>query len=260
MSNLKGIDVSKWQGEIDWEAVKKSGVDFVMIRAGYGKNNIDEYFERNISECNRLGIPCGVYWFSYAYTKEMARNEAKYCIEAIKKYKISYPVAFDFEYDSVDFAAGKGVKVTKTLASKLVRAFCEEIQNAGYYVSVYANPNYLSAYFDSNIPKEYDIWLAKWPNKPNLDVKPDQCGGMWQYTSSGTVNGIDGRVDMNVAYVDYPQIILGETTEEKPWYNDDWQWGIDNGITDGTNPTNPITRAETVAMLHRLYNYIKEEV
>ena len=145
MSNLKGIDVSKWQGEIDWEAVKKSGVDFVMIRAGYGKNNIDEYFERNISECNRLGIPCGVYWFSYAYTEKMARNEAKYCIEAIKKYKISYPVAFDFEYDSVDFAAGKGVKVTKTLASKLVRAFCEEIQNAGYYVSVYANPNYLSA-------------------------------------------------------------------------------------------------------------------
>ena len=97
---LKGIDVSEHQGRINWEQVK-GHVDFVMLRAGYGRNNIDKQFIRNIEECNRLGIPVGIYWFSYAWNEEMARNEAKYVLEAIKPYKIDYPISYDLEYDTL---------------------------------------------------------------------------------------------------------------------------------------------------------------
>ena len=158
-----GIDVSKWQGTIDWEKVKAAGVEFAMLRAGYGRGNLDEQFERNASECTRLGILFGAYWFSYAYTPDMARNEALHCMEALREYKLSYPVAYDFEYDSVDYASEQGVQVTKTLASSMARAFCEEVKSGGYYPMVYANPNYLAAYFDADIPKEYDVWVAEEP-------------------------------------------------------------------------------------------------
>ena len=198
----KGIDVSKWQGVIDWEKVKADGIQFVIIRAGYGKNNIDEYFERNISECNRLGIPCGVYWFSYAYNEEMARQEAQYCLEAIKPYKVEYPVCFDFEYDSVDYAKKKGVIITKALATKIADAFLSEIESAGYYAMNYANKDYLKNMFDMERLKKYDLWYAYWStNCDRNDV------GIWQYTSNGKVNGIQGRVDMNIAYKDYTAII-----------------------------------------------------
>lgn len=105
---FKGIDVSAYQSDIDYDKLK---VDFVIIRAGYGQKTIDKKFKRNIEECNKRGIPCGVYWFSYALNANMARNEAKACLAAIAPYKIEYPVCFDFEYDSVTYAAKKGVKV-----------------------------------------------------------------------------------------------------------------------------------------------------
>ena len=93
---LKGIDVSEHQGRINWEQVK-GDIDFAILRAGYGRNNIDKQFIRNIEECNRLEIPVGIYWFSYAFSVEIARNEAKYVLEAIKPYKVDYPVSYDLE-------------------------------------------------------------------------------------------------------------------------------------------------------------------
>lgn len=256
----KGIDVSKWQGTINWESVKAAGVEFAMLRAGYGQGNIDAQFERNASECTRLGIPFGVYWFSYAYTPEMAKREAQFCMDAVRGYKPEYPVAYDFEYDSVDNAAEKGVSVTKALASSLVRAFCEEVKAGGYYPMVYANPNYLAAYFDADIPKEYDIWLAKWPRDPDIAVEPEQAGGMWQYTSSGTVSGITGRVDLDAAYKDYPAIIAGgsgggEDVDDGSYEQEAERarkWVVEQGISDGTNPDAFATRQEVWVMLYRL--------
>ena len=102
---IKGIDISAWQGKPDFEKVKASGVEFVIIRAGYGANNIDKQFVRNISECNRLGIPCGVYWFSYALTAEQAAQEARYCLAAVKPYRLEYPIFFDLEYDTITYAS-----------------------------------------------------------------------------------------------------------------------------------------------------------
>lgn len=203
----KGIDVSKWQGKIDWEKAKKAGIEFAMIRAGYGQNNIDEYFERNIKECNRVGIPCGVYWFSYALNPDMARQEAKYCLAAIKPYKVEYPVCFDFEYDSVNYATKKGVTITKSLATAIADAFLSEVEKAGYYAMNYSNKDYLSRMFDMDILKKYDLWLALWPTSKTPDVDRSGECGIWQYTSDGKVDGIYGRVDMNIAYKDYPTII-----------------------------------------------------
>ena len=198
----KGIDVSKWQGKIDWEKVKKAGIEFVIIRAGYGQNNIDEYFERNIKECNRLGIPCGVYWFSYALNADMARQEARYCLEAVKPYTVEYPICFDFEYDSVNYAKKKGVTITKELATAIADAFLNEVEKAGYYAMNYTNKDYLTRMFDMSKLKKYDLWYAYWSSKCDRDDV-----GIWQYTSDGKVDGISGRVDMNIAYKDYPAII-----------------------------------------------------
>lgn len=256
----KGIDVSKWQGSVDWQAVKDDGIEFAMLRAGYGQGNIDPQFERNASECTRLGIPFGVYWFSYAYTPEMARREAQFCVQAAAPYKLQYPAAFDFEYDSVDYASERGVAVTKSLASSLARAFCDEIEDSGLYPMVYANPNYLSAYFDSEIPEEFDIWLAQWPRDPQLENEPALAGGMWQYTSGGAVNGIKGRVDLNAAYKDYPAIIASEDQGGEDVNGDDYtqeaerarDWVVEQGISDGTRPDDYVTRQEVWVMLYRL--------
>ena len=200
----KYIDISKFQGNVDFAKVK-GHVDGVIIRAGYGANNIDAQFKRNITECNRLGIPCGVYWFSYAYTEEMARKEAEYCLAAIKPYRVELPVCFDFEYDSVTYAQKNGVGIGKTLATSLCHAFCGTIEAAGYYAMNYTNKDYLNRYFGDTTFK-YDLWIAAWPNNPDPNNPPCECG-IWQYTSKGSVPGINGNVDMNYAYKDYPAII-----------------------------------------------------
>ena len=257
----KGIDVSKWQGTIDWEKVKASGIEFAMLRAGYGQGNPDPSFEDNAAACTRLGIPFGIYWFSYAYTPEMAEKEAAFCIDAASKYSLSYPMAFDFEYDSVDYASEKGVTVTKALASSIVRAFCGAVRDGGYYPMVYANPNYLSAYFDSKIPEEFDIWLAKWPRDPEPENEPPQAGGMWQYSSAGSVSGISGRVDLNAAYKDYPALIRAQegggsgplSYEEEAARARSWV--MREGISDGARPNDFVTRQELWVMLYRLEGY-----
>lgn len=151
--SIHGIDVSQFQGNINWTNVKGTGTQFVMIRAGYGQGNIDPEFTRNAQECSRLGIPFGVYWFSYAYTEEMAKREAEYCIQAVENYEVQYPVCFDFEYASVNYAAGEGVTVTRQLASSLVTAFCDKVEELGYFAMYYSNLDFLNRMFDASLRK-----------------------------------------------------------------------------------------------------------
>lgn len=260
-----GVDVSQWQGNIDWERAKAAGIEFAMLRAGFGQNSVDPQFKRNITECNRLGIPCGVYWFSYAYTADMAKREAQCVLKTVEPYRLEYPIAFDFEGDSADYALKKGVTVTRTLVSAFARAFCGEIAAGKYSPMVYTNPDYLSRYYDAEIPKEFDIWLAQWPTKPDLASKPAQAGGIWQYTSSGSVDGITGRVDRNVSYVDYPVVLRekglnnlggggsGVQPPAQPDENDRARaWAMEKGITDGENPDSPATRQQVWTMLYRM--------
>lgn len=265
-----GIDVSEWQKTIDWEAVKAAGIEFAMIRAGYGQNNIDPQFKHNISECNRLGIPCGVYWFSYAYTEAMAIREAEYALAAVEPYKLDYPIAFDYESDSVEYAKKNGVEPDKAHVTALAYAFCGRIEQAKYYAMIYTNPSYLSKYFDSYIPKNYDIWLAQWPSKPDPSSKPSQAGGIWQYTNSGSVDGISVRVDMDAAYYDYPSIIkanglnqpaaapepepVPEPDTETPAKSENElarEWVKAMSISDGENPDAACTRQQVWTMLYR---------
>ncbi len=202
--NRKGIDVSVHQGVIDWDKVKAAGIEFAMLRAGYGNNNIDGQFKRNISECNRVGIPCGVYWFSYALNAEQAAREAQQCIAAIKPYRVEYPVCFDLEYDTVRYAKDNGVTIGKALATAFVKAFCTEVEKAGYYAANYTNQDYSRNMFDMDALSCFDLWYA-WYNA-NCNRSD---AGLWQYTSSGKVPGIGGNVDSNIAFKDYPAIIRG---------------------------------------------------
>lgn len=246
---MKGIDVSKHNGVIDFEAVKAAGIDFVMIRAGYGANHIDEKYVRNISECNRLGIPCGVYWFSYALTPAMAAQEADYCLAAVKPYRVEYPIAFDYEYDSVAYAKKNGVTISRYVASAMVESFCGRIEDAGYYVLNYTNRDFLSNYF---LPNGYGIWLAAWTGS---SVMPDDCQ-IWQYSSTGKVNGISGYVDMNASEIDFPSVIrkAGLNGLSETWYSEALRWGKENGITDGSDPEGPATRAQVITMLKRYHD------
>lgn len=198
---MKGIDLSYHEGTVDWGAVK-GNIDFAIIRAGYGKNNIDTQAKNNIKGCQDNGIPFGLYWFSYAYTVEMAKQEAKYLIEFAKDCVPLMPVYFDFEYDSDRWAMKKGAIITPELLHQMATAFCEELENAGYYVGIYANNDYIVEKYGESIFKTYDLWYARWA----VDT-PDRSANLWQYTDKGVVPGINGYVDMNYAYTDYPAII-----------------------------------------------------
>ena len=254
---LKYIDISTHNGTIDF--AKLAGkVDGVIIRAGYGKNNIDKRFKQNAEGCARYGIPFGVYWFSYALTKADAETEAHFCLDAIKPYKVELPICFDFEYDSVRYAKDNGVIITKATATEMAWAFCSVVEKAGYFAMNYSNEDYCKNYFDGELHKKYALWYARYTASPDFAARPRGCG-IWQYSSGGTVAGISGNVDMNYSYFDYKAIIaskgmnnLGKQQGGVAWYTEARKWAMNAGITDGSRPTEPATRAEVWSMLQRL--------
>ena len=195
---IKGIDVSEHQGIINWNAASKE-VGFAILRAGYGKviTQKDKQFENNYKGCKENNVPCGVYWYSYATNEDTARQEAKVCLEVIKGKQFEYPIYFDVEEQS-QFALGKD-KV-----SKIIQAFCNEIENAGYWAGLYMSASPLTTYVSADVRQRYAIWVAHYGVS-----KPSYSGdyGMWQYSSTGEVYGIGGSVDMDECYVDYPALI-----------------------------------------------------
>lgn len=204
---LKGIDVSRWQGKIDWTQVKKDGMEFAMIRGGYGENQVDSRFHENARGANAAGIPMGIYWFSYALNPEMAQKEAGYAVELARQYQVSWPIAYDFEYDSVAYAEKNGVIITRSLATRMAKAFCEEVKKLGYIPMFYANLEYLEQYFDrSQLP--YDLWYAQYGSTAAVIEKT-----IWQYSSQGRISGIEGAVDLNYGYKDYGN---GEPIQPEP--------------------------------------------
>lgn len=265
---MKYIDVSAHNGVIDFEKLK-GNVDGVIIRAGYGRSAIDTKWVRNVTECNRLGIPCGAYWFSYAFTAEMAKNEAKQLLKAVAPYAMELPLAFDYEYDSVSYGGKQGATITAALVQEMTKAFCNEIEANGYYCMLYANPDYLKKYF-GGLTDKYDLWLAQWPAKPNLKEPPRKCG-IWQYTSNGQFDGITGRVDTNEAYTDYATFLRargfnklkptepdpepekpGEPAANQPWYAEAMAWCKSKGIMNDGRPNDAATRAEVAQVIYNL--------
>ncbi|MCI5553370.1 MAG: D-Ala-D-Ala carboxypeptidase family metallohydrolase [Ruminococcus sp.] len=193
---LKGIDVSYAQGVIDWEKVKASGlVDFAILRAGYGKETtqVDTQFERNYAACKRLGIPVGVYWYSYATTAAESEQEAKVCLQTIRGKQFEYPVAFDIEE-----------KESLQNADALCQAFCSALEKQGYYAAIYTFKSALENNISAAIKSRYDIFLS------HVGVQQTSYAGaygLWQYSWTGRIPGITGDVDLNYAYKNYPAII-----------------------------------------------------
>ncbi len=207
--SVKYIDVSEHQGKIDWDKVK-GNVDGVIIRAGSGSaGTADKYFARNAAECNRLGIPCGAYWFSYAKSVAEAEKEARHLLAAVKPYRMELPLCFDFEYDSRDNAKAHGVNVTKAFVSSLIRAFCSAVEKAGYWALNYANPDFLYSYIENSITERFGLWLASWPAAKEFDRrKPPRSCAVWQWGTS-VIPGITGAVDTNEAIQDLRALIVG---------------------------------------------------
>ncbi len=197
---FKGIDVSTHQGIIDWNKVKEAGIQFAIIRAGYGTESVDSQFKRNADECTRLNIPFGAYWYSYARNLEESKLEVKKFIDTIKQYKLSYPAIIDME-DADGYKSKNGV--SNSTCIDICELECLELEKAGYYAMIYANLDWFKNRIDNTKLDRFDKWLAQWSSKPIYNKK----FGIWQYTSSGQVIGINGRVDMNIAYSDYPSII-----------------------------------------------------
>ena len=200
----RGIDVSAHQGVINWD-LARTQIEGVIIRAGYGKNNIDQKWVPNIEAVRDLSLDLGVYWFSYAYSVDMAYMEGKYAALAVQK-KLGtrcVPIAYDLEYDSVTYAAKKGVKIGKSEATQYAIAFLKAVQECGYRPMIYTNIDYLKRYFDWDAIRkavpDTMLWLAQW-----RDTKPTAYEdiSIWQYSSSGSVPGITTRVDMDIIYDD----------------------------------------------------------
>lgn len=226
----KGIDVSRWQGTIDWAKVKADGVEFAMIGIGRyqnGKGIPDTMFDTNMKNALAQGIKVGVYLYSQASTVEEARNEADFVLDQIDGYKISYPVAFDIEDD-----------VHKSMTNKqrtdITIAFLEVIEEAGYYPMIYASESWFNSSMDLSRLTKYDKWVARWASTVSFGPL-----SMWQYSSTGKVSGISTYVDLDYSYKDYSKLIQPRTKAAKRRSRTGWQtngtryWYVEE---DGTIP------------------------
>ncbi len=258
----KGIDVSKWNGNVDWDKVKADGIDYVIIRAGYGNSNVDPYFKSHIEGASKAGLKIGIYWFSYATSVEKAKEEAAKCLETIAPYKnkISYPVFYDFEYASVDYATKMGVKITKDLSSKMANVFLNEIKNAGYINGIYTNKDFGDRYFDEDILYNNYLWVAQYASTCTYP-RPYM---MWQFTEKGTINGIGTPskpvyFDVNYTYLKpYTDEIINGVPESKIDLSSATVNSIDSQTYTGSSiePSVTVTLNGKTLKLNEDYNLI----
>lgn len=188
------IDLSHHNDAINWKKAKAAGVEAAILRAGRGRTGLDRMFIKHIEGAIAAGLPVGVYYFSYAYTPKMARREAGRCLEIIKPYKdkITLPVFFDWEYDSMDFARQNGVTPGRDLITKMHEYFLVPIEAAGYRGGYYTNNDYLtSGYIDTKALSKYVLWYARYISTPQ------KIGALWQYTETGKLDGIRGTFDLS---------------------------------------------------------------
>jgi GH25 family lysozyme M1 (1,4-beta-N-acetylmuramidase) len=200
----QGIDVATFQGEIDWAKVKAAGIEFALLRCGYGSDDNaqdDARFEENVKGCEAAGLPWGAYLYSYALNLEEAESELQHILRLLKGKKPSYPVYLDME-DADGYKAKHG-GIDNALCAAVCEHVCAGLTKAGYLAGVYANKDWLVNRLNDPKLAKYETWLAQWNDKPTYDG----AFGIWQYTSDGSVDGITGRVDRNIAYKDYPAIM-----------------------------------------------------
>lgn len=207
---IKGIDVSRYQGVINWKAVDASGIDFALIRAGYG-NDIsqkDANFETNIEGALAAGLEVGVYWFSYAVSILDALKEAAAFKKIITPYKnkITYPAAFDYEGASRAYGQKNGYSITNDLINQMANAFLSSMKAEGWTVALYTNNDFRKNVFSDATMKAWDLWLADYSGGPDVPCTIQQTG------STGRVSGISGDVDIDVSFKDYAALAKSKTS------------------------------------------------
>ena len=199
-TGIMGIDVSKWNGTIDWTAVKNSGVNYVIIRCGYRGSSTgaliqDPKFKANIQGASAAGIKVGVYFFTQAVNEVEAVEEASMVLNLVKGHKLSYPIFID-----VESSGGRADGLDRNTRTAVVNAFCRTIQNGGYAAGIYANKTWFESKMNTSALSGYKIWLAQYAAAPTYKATRYD---MWQYTSKGKVSGIKGDVDLNLSYLAY---------------------------------------------------------
>lgn len=195
------IDVSKWQGTVDWAAVKNAGVCHAMLRAGYGSNGTDPQFRRNVANCQLHGVHWGAYWYSYATTPAAARQEARRCLQVLAGLTPELPVAYDIEYEPGILALDNAARTA------LVQAFLGEIEAAGYYGMLYASTDFIRNRLHWQELACYDVWAAQYGSACTCPLPY----GIWQYSSQNALGlpGFGTSLDCNRVYKDYPALIRG---------------------------------------------------
>lgn len=196
----KGIDVSKFQGDIDWNKVAKDGVEFAYIRLGYrgyesGKLVVDEKYEKNVTGCSTAGIDTGVYFFTEAVNEKEGIEEAEYVLDQIKDYKIDLPIVIDVE-ESASKEDSRTKELTKEERTKAIIAFCERIKQNGHEVMIYGNLKSLMLMLNVEELENYDKWFAYYHYPLHFPYKYR----VWQYSATGKVDGIKGNADLNIAF------------------------------------------------------------
>ena len=200
---FKGIDLSKHNGVVDFAKVKAAGVQFVILRAGFGKSasQKDVRFEEYYTKAKAAGLDVGAYWFSYALNPETAKQEAQACISCIQGKRFEYPIYFDLEDDPN--SGSYPLKTGKSNCSAMVRAFCGELESAGYWAGLYISRSPLQTNITEDVAKRYALWIAEYNSRCNYGG----IYGMWQYSATGRIDGIYGNVDMDECYMDYPTAV-----------------------------------------------------
>ena len=202
---IKGVDLSYCQEGISFPALKKAGVKFAIIRAGFSTKK-DVTMDRFVADCKKHSIDYGFYWYSYAMSVKQAESEAEKCVDVIKGLSPTYPVFFDMEEKKQISSLNTDTR------TKMAIAFCEKIRQAGFKTGIYANPSFMEHYYDkSRIIGKYDIWLAHWTNSPDCPSRYDYGQTMWQW-GVDKIGGYD--VDGDICFTDYSSKTVDELADE----------------------------------------------
>ena len=195
---IPGIDISEWQGHVDFNAVKASGVKFVLIRAGYGRSasQEDRYFAEHYTQAKAAGLQVGAYWYSYANSPADAANEARACLTVLGNRHFDFPIYFDLE-EKWQFANGRN------FCDSLVKSFCSILEQNGCYAGLYISRSSLQNYISTAVAQRYAIWIAEYGSRCNYGGNY----GIWQHSSTGSVPGVNGNCDLDYAYIDYAAVI-----------------------------------------------------
>lgn len=197
-----GVDISYWQQEVDFDALYQAGADYVILRAGFSCSE-DSFFETNYQKAKQAGLDVGAYWFSYALNADDAAQEAEACLQVLGGKTFEYPIYYDYEYEPQSTFAPDEVEA-------ICMTFIDRLTDAGYYTGIYSSVNWLRYIIPQEpIQTEHPVWMAMFSNSGTYELYPDYCDsfGMWQYSESGTAGGVNGYVDMDICFVNYPAII-----------------------------------------------------